>query len=148
MTSVFELHKDLVLGHYSTAAKLRAWVLALYNGADYPVDLSWLGTVDERHYTAALAMLQAYRQHGERDPTFMALAEVCLARRDAEAAAAARARRWDTWSQAAQLAVARAGARNFYVDDHAGWFERQFEAGMEPDVAAAIALSTDLDTKP
>jgi len=146
MTSAFTTQRALVLGHYSTASWLRQLVLAMWNGTDYQVGLSTLATVDDWHAAAALEMIRAYRQHGERDPAFMALAKACLARQGDEAAATSRAMRFEQWCDEAQRAAGRAGARAYFVDDHYGWFERQFDAGMASEAAASLALVSNLDS--
>lgn len=145
MTSVFTLHRDKVLGHYSTASWLRQLVLAMWNGTDYQVGLSNLAMVDADHFSAAMAMINSYRQHGERDAAFMNLAVECQQRIESEQAASERAGRLEDWCKATQYAVKQSGGRAFFVDDHYGWFEGQFEAGMAPEAAAALATDSNLD---
>lgn len=145
MQSPFATHRDMVLGHYSTASWLRHVVLAMWNGNDYPVGLSKLATLDDNHASAVLAMIQSYRKHGEGDPAFMALAKECIARVEEEQAAAERSKRWEDWCEDAQFEVKKAGGRAWYVDDHYNWFERQFNSGMAAEAAAALALSSNLD---
>ena len=145
MTSPFVTHRDKVLGYYSTASWLRKLVLAMWNGTDYKVGLSSLASMDDEHYAAALAMIQSYRQHGERDPTFMVLAEACQQRAEAEEAASRRNARFESWCQEVQFDLRRASQRASYIEDHYAWFEQQFDAGAEPAVAAARALESNLD---
>jgi len=40
MQSPFFTHRDKVLGYYGAASCLRQFVLAMWNGKGYPVDLS------------------------------------------------------------------------------------------------------------
>lgn len=143
--SPFAAHRDMVMGYYGTASWLRLLVLSMWNGSGYQVGLSPLRSLDGEHFGAALSMIQSYREHGERDPAFMALADECRARIDEECAAAERVERLDDWNSNAQSAVRRAGGRSGYVEDHYSWFEKQFDAGLEPDAAAALALRSDLD---
>lgn len=145
MTSVFTTHRDKVLGHYSTASWLRQLVLALWNGDDHQVGLSRLASMDDDHASAALAMIQSYRQNGERDSVFMELALECLQRIETEKDASERADRLESWCKEAQYALRHAGGQAHYVDDHYGWFERQFDAGMPAEAAASLALTSNLD---
>jgi hypothetical protein len=144
MTSAFITHSDKVLGHYSTASWLRQLVLAMWNGDDYQVGLSKLASIDNEHFSAALAMIQSYHQYGESDQAFMNLAAECQKRVEAEKAAYERAARLDAWCNDTRLALRHAGARSYYVDDHYEWFERQFDAGVEPAAAAKLALASNL----
>ena len=73
--SPFLKYRSEVMGEYSTAHKLRALVLHLWND-NYPVRLSHLfGFSDERHTKIALEMIVSYTHHGERDEYFMDLAQ-------------------------------------------------------------------------
>lgn len=143
--SAFTAHRDKVLGHYSTASWLRQLVLAMWSGAEYRVGLSNLPSVDTEHFAAAIAMIQSYRQHGNDDAAFRSLAMECLERVEAEKAASERDRRLEEWCKQAQCAVRTAGGEECYVSDHFGWFERQFNAGSTPQVAAALALKLAKD---
>lgn len=145
MTSAFTTHRDKVLGYYSTASWLRQLVLAMWNGTDYQVGLSKLVSLDSDHFAATLAMIQSYRQNGERDTAFMNLAIECQQRVEAEKVASERSARLGDWCTTAQFAVKQAGKRSYFVDDHYDWFKRQFDAGMQPKAAAALALESNLD---
>ncbi|MBZ5763814.1 hypothetical protein LAV84_29955 [Rhizobium sp. VS19-DR104.2] len=143
--SVFTTHRDKVLGYYGTASWLRQLVLAMWNGTDHQVGMSTLATLDNDHAAAALAMIQSYRQLGERDPAFMSLALECQQRLEAEHAEARRVARFESWCKEVQFDLKVAGMRSHFVDDHYTWFERQFNAGMEPGAAARLALQSNLD---
>ncbi len=97
MKSPFKRHRDVILGYYSTAHRLRMCVMSLWNGDDYPFKLHWIGGMDQRHYAIFQEMLESYRRHGEGDPEFMALANEVRERLKAEAAAE-QARLADDWS--------------------------------------------------
>lgn len=76
--SPFLVHAPKVLAYHSTALRLQAVVLNLYNGDDWakkaPVRLdNLLANGDKDHATALLDMLAGYYQRGENDPHFMAL---------------------------------------------------------------------------
>lgn len=90
-------------------------------------------------------MIQSYRQNGERDSAFMTLALECQERIETEAAASERAARLERWCKDAQYTVRQTGGRAYYVDDHYAWFERQFDAGVEPEAAASLAMVSNLD---
>jgi hypothetical protein len=76
----------MTLGHYGTANFLRSLVMAMWNGDDYKIGLSWLGTMDANHFEAAMAMMRQYHKYGENDREFMALADDILARMNEEPA--------------------------------------------------------------
>lgn len=81
-TSPFEIHRSKVLGHYSTAAWLRAVVMALFSGSSHKVGLSNLASIDAEHFKAFNDMVTGYRQNGENDPAFMALAKDVIRRQE------------------------------------------------------------------
>lgn len=45
--SPFEKHRAIILAGYGTAAKLRRFVLSMYNGHAFPVDLSDISGMDK-----------------------------------------------------------------------------------------------------
>jgi hypothetical protein len=144
MESPFVTHRDKVLGHYSTAKWLRKLVLAMWNGHDYPVGLSPLAGLDENHAKAAADMMLSYSRRGEGDLAFMALAEECLARQDAELAAAGRAKELERWMAETERCARSLGLPRGITDDRYNWFEERFGAGMGPDAAAHEAKTANL----
>lgn len=71
----FVAYRDQITGGYSTAHRLAALVLNLYNGAAFAVRLdTLLSSADEKHARIALELLAWYARHGENCPEFMALA--------------------------------------------------------------------------
>lgn len=71
----FVAYRDQITGGYSTAQRLAALVLNLYNGAAHRVRLdTLLSSADEKHTRIALELLAWYARHGENCPEFMALA--------------------------------------------------------------------------
>ncbi|AMR77984.1 DUF7673 family protein [Cupriavidus nantongensis] len=144
MTSPFVAHRDKVLGHYSTAAWLRRLVLAMWNGNAYPVGLSQLTNLDDSHAKAVLEMLSSYRQNGENDATFMALAEECRARLEEEAAAAQRADEFEAWLRQVRSELRTVGLSRDLADDRYDWFEGKFNAGLTPGDAAREAARANL----
>ena len=76
--------------HHGGAQALQNLALHLYNSRDWPVDLSYLCSMSEDHWEAAMAMILDYRENGERNAAFMAIcreiADERLARAEADAA--------------------------------------------------------------
>jgi hypothetical protein len=145
MQSPFITHRDKVLGHYSTAAWLRQFVLAMWGGSSYPVGLSQFASMDADHTAAALEMLAAYRQRGESDPAFMALADECRARLQEEQAAAERQERFDSWLGDVRVVLRSVGLRAGLADDRYEWFESHFDKGMQAHEAAQLAAREKLE---
>ncbi|MBI2381494.1 MAG: hypothetical protein HYV16_12145 [Gammaproteobacteria bacterium] len=74
-SSPFLRYRSQILGGYGTAARLRALVLHLYNGGNYPVRLdNLLAGADQTHVQIAMDLIGAYGRLGENDPAFMTLA--------------------------------------------------------------------------
>jgi len=70
----FVAYRAEITGGYSTAERLAAMVLNLYNGAAYGVRLDMLlSSADEKHTRIALELLAWYAKHGENCAEFMAL---------------------------------------------------------------------------
>lgn len=84
--SPFRVHAQKVLGCHSTAYRLQALALSLYNSAEWakkaPVRLDdLLASADDDHVEAAIDMLRGYARRGENDADFMALGkQLALAR--------------------------------------------------------------------
>lgn len=129
-TSPFDIHRSKVLGHYSTASWLRSVVMAMYSGSTHPVGLSVLASIDAEHFKAFNDMVAGYRQYGENDPAFMALAKDVMQRQEEEAAAAKRAKDLEDWCYAVKSELRIHGRKSGEVDDHYSWFEQQFDAGV------------------
>ena len=76
--------------NHGGAQALQNLALHLYNSRDWPVDLSYLCSMSEDHWEAAMAMILDYRENGERNAAFMAIcreiADERLARAEADAA--------------------------------------------------------------
>lgn len=71
----FVTYRAEICGGYSTAHRLAALVLNLYNGAAHGVRLdTLLSSADEKHTRIAMELLAWYARHGENCPEFMALA--------------------------------------------------------------------------
>lgn len=71
----FVAYRAEITGGYSTAQRLAALVLHLYNAARHGVRLdNLLSNADEHHTRIALELLAWYAKHGENCPEFMALA--------------------------------------------------------------------------
>lgn len=73
--SPFLRHREEILGCYSTAQRLSALSLHLWNDNN-PVRLASLfGNADTRHTLIALELIASYAVQGENDPHFMNLAD-------------------------------------------------------------------------
>lgn len=71
--SPFKTYRREILSGYSTAQRLAALTLHLWNGA-YPVRLDTLfANADQHHTLIALELMESYATWGENDPDFMAL---------------------------------------------------------------------------
>lgn len=77
-------YRQHILGGYSTAERLAALVLHLFNSR-HPVDLSsLLANADHEHRAIALHLMAHYARYGENDPIFMGLARQILRRNHPE----------------------------------------------------------------
>lgn len=78
----FVAYRAEICGGYSTAQRLAALALHLYNGQRHGVRLdNLLSSADERHTRIALEMLAWYAKHGENCLEFMGLARELIERR-------------------------------------------------------------------
>jgi hypothetical protein len=125
--SPFPKYRDMVLGYYSTAGWLRRVRMAMWNGNDYKTGLSQITGLDAQHYQAFSEMVAHFRQYGESDSAFMALANDIRTRMAEEKAAADREVALDAWLDDVkhQTRLTRSAIANA-IDDHYGWLERQF----------------------
>lgn len=84
--SPFAVHRDRILQCHSTALRLQAVVLNLYNDGIWakkaPVYLSsLLANADDEHTEILFDLLRAYARHGENDADFIALGRTLAAAR-------------------------------------------------------------------
>lgn len=73
--SPFVTHAGVILADYGAAAKLRRFVLSLYNGHAFPVDLSDISGMDKMHFQIVVEMMTSYHTLGENDQDMLKLAE-------------------------------------------------------------------------
>ena len=78
--SPFRVHRDKIAGFHSTALRLQAVVLNLYNSADWnkksPVHLdNLIANADAEHYEILIDLLAGYKRNGENDAHFLALGQ-------------------------------------------------------------------------
>ena len=130
--SPFVRHRDKVLGYYSTAAWLRAVVLAMWDGSTHKVGLSKLAGVDADHHAAFSEMVAHYRATGENDPAFLSLVEEIQARERDERLAEERAARLEAWGNEVKRCLRERGLRAGELDDRYQWFENAFDEGKPP----------------
>ncbi|MBT0961695.1 hypothetical protein [Denitromonas iodatirespirans] len=87
LLSPFERYRNEILGCHSTAYRLQALVLHLWNNDDWPVKLANLmASADERYERIAIELIASYGHNGENDPHFMALGRLLAEERMAELA--------------------------------------------------------------
>lgn len=84
--SPFLRHRDLILGKNSTARRLQALTLHLWNDTNPAPIASIFGNADTLHTRVALEMIASYARLGEGDPDFMRLADEIRDMRAAEKA--------------------------------------------------------------
>lgn len=72
--SPFRVHRSIIMANYGAASKLRRFVLSLYNGHAFPVDLSDISGLDKKHFGIVLELMGSYHKLGENDADFMSLA--------------------------------------------------------------------------
>lgn len=137
MISPFRVHRDKVLGHYSTSGWLRCVVMALWRGSTQPVGLSTLGGLDEEHFRAFIEMLTHYRREGKNDLAFRQLVQDVEARIQEEQAASEREERLEAWRGQTVRELRRLGKPTGLIDDRYNWFEARFDAGDTPETAAS-----------
>ncbi len=73
--SPFVTHTSAIMGEYGTAAKLRRFVLSLYNGRAFPCDLSDVRGMDRKHFEIFNELVSSYHKLGENDREFIMLAD-------------------------------------------------------------------------
>lgn len=84
--SPFAVHRDKILGGYSTALRLQALVLNLYNGGHWrkkvpaPLD-DLIANADRSHFEAAVDLLRGYFDNREEDREFLALGRLLAEQR-------------------------------------------------------------------
>ena len=73
--SPFKVHRNIIMADYGAASKRRRFVLSLYNGHAFPVDLSDISGLDKKHFGIVLELMSGYHLLGESDAAMMRLAE-------------------------------------------------------------------------
>lgn len=87
LLSPFERYRTEILGCHTTAYRLQALVLHLWNNDDWPVKLANLmASADEKYERIAIELIASYGHNGENDPHFMALGRLLANERMAELA--------------------------------------------------------------
>lgn len=85
--SPFLANSDLLIqASYGTACRLQEFVLSLFDSNRYSFKPeNHLGGFDTRHRAIYDQLLSWYREHGDDEPTFVAVCSAILAQREAEA---------------------------------------------------------------
>ena len=143
--SPFLTHRHILLNGYGAAITLRGIVLSLWNGRNWPADLSRVGGLDEQHFTIAVELLTWYRLHGENDPDFMDTGRACEALALEGKRQAEQQKAYDNWEQLVNRALGVRGKDGALTFDNYEWFFDRFERGLTPDQAAEQAITDGLD---
>lgn len=143
MISPFHVHRDKVLGGYSTANWLRGVVMALWKGDAHPVSLSRVGGTDAAHFEAFLDMVAHYREHGENDLAFYRLVLEIQQQMQEESAAEEHAAQLNAWRIDVARELVRIGKSKELLNDHYQWFENQFKRGAAPTTTASDCAFPD-----
>ena len=72
-SSPFEKHRSNIMADYDSAAKLRRFVLSLWKGVTYPVDLSDIADMDKKHFGIVVELMTSYHALREIYKLFMKL---------------------------------------------------------------------------
>ena len=139
--SPFLTHRHILLNDYGAAITLRSLTLSLWNGRNWPADLSRVAGLDEQHFTIAIELIAWYRQYGENDPDFMDTGRDCEAMALEAKRQAEQQKAYEGWEQRVILALRRNGKSADLALDHYEWFFARFEQGLTPDQAAEEAIS-------
>lgn len=81
--SPFLKHRKILVGaDYSTAQRLQAFVLSMYNGARFKFSADGLSNFDDQHLEYFCEFARWYHRHGENDPDFMDVCRAMVAERE------------------------------------------------------------------
>jgi hypothetical protein len=143
--SPFLTHKEILLQGYGAARTLRNITLSLWNGNHWPVDMSRVSGLDERHFAIAVELITWYRQHGENDPDFMDTGRACEAMALEAKRQAEQQKAYDNWERLVNRALGARGKGEELTFDNYEWFFDRFERGLTPDQAAEQAITHGLE---
>lgn len=142
--SPFLTHRPILLSGYSTAITLRGFTLSLWNGRNWPADLSRVAGMDEKHFAIAMELISWYRQHGENDPDFMGTGRACEAMAIEDKRLAEQEKAYNQWESRVILILRRNGKSADLALDNYEWFFSRFEQGATADQAAELAIAEGL----
>jgi hypothetical protein len=85
--SPYLIHSEILIkASYGTACRLQEFALSLYDANKYSfTPNNHLGGFDTRHRAIYDELLNWYRDHGDDEPSFVAVCTAILAQREAEA---------------------------------------------------------------
>ncbi|BCK65797.1 hypothetical protein KAM448_35200 [Aeromonas caviae] len=143
--SPFLTHRHILLNGYGAAITLRGLTLSLWNGRNWPADMSRMAGLDDQHFAIAQELLAWYRQYGENDPDFMETGRDCEtialeAKRQAEQQQA-----YAGWEQLVERELGNRGKRRDLAFDRYEWFFARFQQGLTPAQAAEQAIVHGLE---
>lgn len=142
--SPFLTHRSILLSGYSTAIALRGFTLSLWNGRNWPADLSRVAGMDDKHFAIAMELIAWYRQHGENDPDFMDTGRACEAMALEAKRLAVQQKAYEEWERLANRTLGAHGKDSSFSFDNYEWFFARFEEGMTPRQAAERAIAENL----
>ncbi|BDO10913.1 MULTISPECIES: DUF7673 family protein [Aeromonas] len=145
--SPFLTHRSILLSSYSTAIALRGFTLSLWNGRNWPADLSRVAGMDEKHFAIAMELITWYRQYGEDDPDFMETGRACEAMALEAKRQAEQQKAYDEWERQVNRSLGARGIDSSLSFDNYEWFFARFEQGLTPVQAVEQAIAHGLNDK-
>ena len=143
--SPFLTHRHILLNGYGAAITLRGLTLSLWNGRNWPADMSRVAGLDDQHFAIAQELLAWYRQHGENDPDFMETGRDCEAMALEAKKQAEQQKVYDEWERLVNRALGARGKGSDLTFDNYEWFFARFEKGLTPNEAAEQAIAHGLE---
>lgn len=143
--SPFLTHRHILLNGYGAAITLRGLTLSLWNGRNWPADMSRVAGLDDQHFAIAQELLVWYRQHGENDPDFMETGRDCEAMALESKRQAEQQQAYAGWELLVERELGRLGKGRDLVFDRYEWFFARFQQGLTPAQAAEQAIARGLE---
>lgn len=143
--SPFLTHRHILLNGYGAAITLRVLTLSLWNGRNWPADMSRVAGLDDRHFAIAQELLAWYRQYGENDPDFMETGRACEAMALEARKQAEQQKAYAGWEQLVERELVSRGKSRDLAFDRYEWFFARFQQGLTPAQAAEQAIEQGLE---
>lgn len=143
--SPFLTHRHILLNGYGAAITLRGITLSLWNGRNWPADMSRVAGLDDQHFAIAQELLAWYRQHGENDPDFMETGRDCEAMALQSKREAEQQQAYAGWELLVERELGRLGKSKDLAFDRYEWFFARFQQGLTPAQAVDQAIAHGLE---